>query len=275
MQNVNPFIDIVVQPSHGDRKVLVSWVLAQGFASLKVYVLRSVHNGAPPWVAISNSAVPGQSFEDDAFVIDNRMQTVHYRLVGVAADNTRYDSPIVGMFDKLTRAEYGGVHKMIKMEYTRMRSGNGLRAFHYLPLVEGENNPNYDEETGQHLIATCPDDDSYGLPYLGGYGPPVQTWLELMQIGPEINTDKPDGKGADTSYNVRARMLAFPKPMTNHLVIHTPTDNRYAVGEQVQPYLFKGLIPIAYDVQLRLLSRSDNRYKVPVPALRDDPTLWQ
>ncbi len=242
---------------------------------MKVYVLRSVHNGAPPWVALTNSAVSGQSFEDDAFIVDNRMQVTHYRLVGVDADNKRYDSPIVGMFDKLTRAEYGGVHKIIKMEYTRMRAGNGLQAFHYLPLVEGEENPNYDTETGQQLIATCPDDGSYGLPYLGGYGPPVQTWIELMQIGPEINVDKQDGKGADSTYNVRARMLAFPKPMINHLIVHPTTDNRYAVGERVQPYLFKGLIPISYDVELRLLNRNDQRYKVPVPALRKDPVPWR
>lgn len=273
--SLNPFIDIVVQPSYGDRKVLISWVLARGFRRMKVYVFRAVNNGAPPWTALTQSAVMGQSFEDNAFYIDNKAQTVYYRLVGVDYSGTRYDSPIIGMFDKLSRAEYGAVYKMLKLEYTRMRSGNGLRVLHYMPLSEGEENPSYDEETGQQLIATCPDDGNYGLPYKGGYGPPVQTWAELMQIGPEISIDKPDGKGADTTYNLRARMLAFPKPLTNHLIVHPATDNRYAVGEQVQPYLFKGLIPIAYDVQLRLLARNDPRYKVPVPPQENDPTPWR
>ena len=148
-----------------------------------------------------------------------------------------------------------------------MKSRNGLQILHYLPLLEGEKNPAYDDLTGQQLIADCPEDDSYGLPYKGGYGPPVRTWLELYQIGPEKYSDKTDGKGADTTYDVRARMLAFPKPMTNHLVIHPPTDNRYVVGEIVQPYLFKGLFPVAYDVTLKLLRRNDPRYRVVVPQL--------
>ena len=272
---LNPFIDVTVQPSYGARKVLISWVTAVGFPDLKFYILRSIHNGAPPWKALSSTAVEGSSFEDDAFVIDNRMQQVHYRLVAVDPEGNQYNSAVVGMYDKLTRGEYGAVHKMLKLEYTRMRAGNGLRVLHFQPLADGTPNPNFDPETGQTLIATCPDDGNYGLPYEGGFGPAVQTWIELMQVGPEVNMDKPDGKGADTTYDVRAKMLAFPKPMTNHLIVHPATDNRYAVGEQVQPYLFKGLVPIAYDVSLRLLRREDPRYKLPVPQLENDPTPWQ
>lgn len=270
-----PFLDLVVQPSYGSRNVLLSWTVSSCFPSLKYLVFRSVHNGAPPWELITEDYILTTQFIDEAFVVDNRMQQVHYRLSAIDSDGNEYDSPIVGMFDRLTRSEYGAIHKIMLQEYKRMRSGNGLRVFHYSPLLEGEPNEAYDPETGQQLIATCPDDGSYGLPFKGGYGPPVQTWVELMKVGPEINSDKPDGKGAITQYNLQARMLAFPKPMLNHLIIHPTTDNRYAVGEQVQPYLFKGLVPIAYDVTLQLLSRNDPRYKVPVSPLQADPLLWQ
>lgn len=271
-QDTNPFIDIVVQPSHGSRKLLISWTVAQGFEDMKFYIFRSVNNGAPPWKAISTTPISGTSFEDDKYIVNNRMRKVFYRLVGIDDDGTEYKSPIISSYDKLKKGEFGHVQKMMYQEYLRMHSGNGLQAFHYLPLAEGEVNPAYDKETGQKLIADCPDDESYGLKYKGGYGPPVQTWIELNRIGPEQNNERADGQGSDTTYSVTARMLAFPKPMTNHLIVHPTTDNRYVVDSVVQPYLFKGLISIAYDVNLKLLRRSDPRYRVSVPALQDDPT---
>lgn len=238
---------------------------------MKVFVLRSVSNGAPPWKGLSQSPAVGQSFEDDAFIVENRTQQVFYRLVGVDSEGKQHFSPVVGLYDKLTKREYGAVHKIISSEYRRMRGGNGLPMLHYVPLAEGEPNPAYDPETGQAFIATCPNDGSYGLPYIGGYGPPLQTWVELMQLAPEPYAESPAGMGADTTQAIRARMLAYPKPVPGHLLVHTVTDNRYAVSDNTQPYLFKGLVPVAYDVELRLLNRNDPRYGVPVPILRDDP----
>lgn len=267
---MNPFINVVVQPSHGKRKVLISWTVASGYENLKFYVFRSTTNGAPPWKSISNTAVPGTSFEDDAFFVNNRMQQVWYQICGVDENENLHFSNPVGMFDKLSRAEYGGVYKMLSLERKRMNSGvrgNGIEVYHYLPLVEGKKSESYDPDTGQKLIMSCNEnDDSYGLPYQGGYGDPIKTWIELYKIGPEIMINETSGHGSDTTYRVQARMLSFPKPMTNHLIVHPTTDNRYVVGEQVQPYLFRGIAAIAYDVQLHLLRRNDPRYRVPIPT---------
>jgi hypothetical protein len=260
------FLDVTVQPSYGKRKVLINWTVVAGYEDLKFYVFRSLHNGAPPWKALSKHAIRGTSFEDDAFVVNNRMQQAYYQIVGTRGDEKFYSQPI-GLFDKLSRSEYGAVFKIMKAEEADMHSGrlgNGISVWHFLPLLEGERNENYDPETGQKLILNCMDSDSYGLPFKGGYGPPSQTWIKLNRIGPEIYSNDEKGKGSDTTYRHQARMLAFPKPMTNHLIVHPATDNRYVVGEQIQPSLFRGIVAVAYDVELLLLRRNDPRYKVPL-----------
>lgn len=264
---MNPFIDVTVQPSYGERRVLISWIVASGYEDLKFYVFRSMNNGAPPWKALYDKAISGTSCEDDAFLVKNIMQLVYYQVVGVRGEDKFYSNPI-GLFDKLSRSEYGAVHRIMQLEHKRMHSGrlgNGVSVYHFLPLVEGVPNSGYDPETGQKLIMNCVDNDGYGLPFKGGYSPPIKTWVEFGPAGTEVNAMREDGQGAGMLCEVQARMLAFPKPMLNHLIVHPATDNRYVVKEQVRPFLFRGIVPVAYAVVLELLQRSDSRYNVPLP----------
>lgn len=268
----SPFIDVTVQPSYGHHKVIVQWVVATGYKDAKFYVFRSFNNGGGGWKAVSTAAIAGASFEDDEFYPDNRLMKTFYKVILVKG-NDKFESPIVSAFDRMTRAEYGAARQIINYEYLRMSRGNGVRVFHYLPLVEGDINPDYDAETGQKLMATCPDDDSYGLKYKGGYGPPLQTWVEFYQIAESLSI-MPGDLGMDDSVEVKARMMAFPKPLRNHLIVHPTTDNRYVVGDELAGAYFKGFVAVSYDVKLTLLTRDDPRYRVPVPTLNDDPTPW-
>ena len=188
-------------------------------------------------------------------------------------DGQTHESPIASAFDQMTRSEYGAAKQIIHYEYLRMSRGNGVRVLHYLPLVEGELNPDYDPETGQNVIATCPDDDSYGLKFKGGFGPPLQTWAEFLQINESLSINNED-MGMTDSVIVRARLMAFPKPLRNHLIVHPTTDNRYVVGDEIKGSYFKGFVAVSYDVELTLLTRSDPRYRVPVPQLNKDPVPW-
>jgi hypothetical protein len=271
--DTSPFIDVTVQPSYGKQKVLIRWVVTSKFRDAKFYVFRSENNGGGNWKAVSTAAVSGNTFEDTEFYLANRLMQVFYKVI-LIKDGKDYESPSVSAFDKLTRSEYGAAKQIMNYEYLRMSRGNGLRVFHYLPLVDGEINPDYDEETGQQLIATCPDDGSYGLKYKGGYGPPLQTWAEFLQIRESLSVAQGD-MGLDDKVTIAARLLAFPKPLKNHLIIHPPTDNRYIVGDELKGSYFKGFVATSYDVELTLLDRSDPRYNVPVPQLNNDPVPWR
>jgi hypothetical protein len=65
---------------------------------------------------------------------------------------------------------------------------------------------------------------------------------------------------------VRFRIPPFPKPEADMLIILPHSDDRYIISEQATPFEFKGVYPVAYEVQAQLLSRSDPRYKLPIPS---------
>lgn len=272
----SPFINVSVQPSYGANKAIVSWTVQTGYEDADFYVYRSKNNGRPPWELINEEPATMGMLEDDNFVVENRLQQVYYRIY-MKKDTEEYDSVIFSYFDKLSRRQYGGINKMMRLELKRMSTGNGIQVLHYIPLNKGEPNPNFDEETGQLLGPDCPEDapedDSYGQRYIGGYNSPLYTWLELPVRGADLLSDLDNGMGMDDTHIAQARMLAFPKPQRGHLIIHPSTDNRYVVGEHVKGHYFRGVVPVAYDTRLHLLRRGDPRYRVPVPDELPVP-LW-
>ena len=138
-------------------------------------------------------------------------------------------------------------------------------ALHILDLVQ--NSARAEARMVQISITEDPGKDSYGQRFIGGYNPPTETWLSISSAQPTSFSERPDGmSNEDTSISM-ARMLVFPLPKAGDLIIHPPTDNRYGIGDQIKVFRFKGIIPVACEVQLQLLSRNDPRYRVPVPAL--------
>ena len=91
-----------------------------------------------------------------------------------------------------------------------------------------------------------------------------------MQVGPILITDYKEGTGSVDDRQVKARVLAFPLLKREDLIVHPATDNRYGVND-LEVFYFKGLVPIAINVNMELLSRDDARYRLPVPVLLNDP----
>jgi len=269
---MNPFISVNVQPSYGRQEVLVSWQVLPDYDDSMFFLYRS-SSGEAPWILLNTInedneviALEGSSFIDQEFFVDNRLQPTYYRMLLRTDDGEEFESPIVGLFDKLTRRQWGASCKMLAREYLRMRVGNGVEILHYIPLMSGEINPKFDSDTGQHLGPECPnDEESYGLKYKGGYGNPVQTYIEFRDVGPLVFQDTQNGQGHADPITVRARMLAHPKPGRGHMIVHPATDNRYVVGDTIKGWYFRGIVAIAYDVTLHLLRRNDPRYRVPIP----------
>ena len=272
---MNPFVNVQVQPAYGKRTAFVTWVLQAGFDQGDIYVYRSP-NGVSDWTLLNEDPVRGLNhFEDAVFVVENRIQLTHYRLV-LELNGQEYLSPVIGMLGKLTRNDYAGARLMMSLELQRMRKGNGIQMLLFIPLTTGVPGPGVeDPRTNQQFnVATpSPDADCYGQRFVGGFAKPVSTWVELMDIGVlDIKEDARDNDNEDEQ-TLAARVLAFPRPRRDYMLVHVETDNRYVIGGAegqdsgiVKPYYFKGVVPIAYDVKMQLLMRSDPRYRVPIPV---------
>lgn len=267
----NPFINVHVQPSYGKNKAVIVWTVEAGYESADFYVFKSFNKGIGPWELVNETA-PAKH----GMYIDNSMDMLsdpYYRLLMIDR-GVEYDSPVVGVFDKLSKTQFGGVRKMMHLEYLRMSSGNGIQVLHYIPLVSGELNSNVDPLTYQKYGYPCKEDDEdVGLTYKGGFAPPIYTWVEIKVFGEHKIEEASTGLNISDTLTHQGRMLAFPRPNAGDLLIHPSTDNRYVLTSSVQGNLFRGICPISYDVGLQLLHKNDPRYKVVVPPTLPTP-LW-
>lgn len=268
------FTQMMVQPSYGRHRCLVRWKIRPGLEKADFFVYKSKDGTPGSWELLNEAPVRGaMSYEDDLMIAGQKLVSFYYRVLA-EFDGKEYDSPIVGTFEKLPVDEYKGAHRLIQLEYMRMSTGrNGVQVLHYKPKTLGTPCPSMDPDTKQLFENNDPNQDPaldcYGQRFIGGYNPPVQTWMEFQNVGPMTASDS-DNLPAEAR-DVKVRMLAFPEPGPEDLIIHPATDNRYLVDNITQGFYFRGLTAIAYETSLKLLHRKDPRYRVPVSALGPDP----
>lgn len=263
---MQPFISVHVQPSYGSHTALISWSLVPTVSG-DIWVYRSP-DGAGDWTLVNTVPVDSSDgqFQDSEFGSRALALIPHYKLTLELANGDLLDSPIAGPFEHLTRTEFGGLSKIMKMEYMRMSRGNGLRVLHYKPRLTGPDAPTVDPLTGSiRGDASCPSDTSYGEKKAIGFRRPFLTWVELQEVGDYGADDRTDGLGTTDEQTITARFLAYPKPMPNDVIVHVPTDNRYEVKSAIVPFMFRGLMPVGYTAKMRLIPRNDPRYRIPIP----------
>src|SRR5690606_16464819 len=103
--------------------------------------------------------------------------------------------------------------------------------------------------------------------YVGGFFPPLLTWMRIISIRKDTLKDQPQGLGTEETDVTRVRLLGFPKPLREHMIVDPATDRRYLVMDEITPFLYRGIYPIAYEVDLQFLHHSDPRYKLPMPEV--------
>lgn len=270
----NPFINVHVQPTYGRNRAGLTWQLKPGYSGGDFYVFKSFNNGLAPWLLINEIPVRGLSFVDEHLDMSN---SVPYYRVLMVLSGKEYDSPIVTPLDKLSKTQFGGVSRMMQLEYMRMSTGNGVQVLHYIPLENGAIADDTDPITLQKYGSHCQDKDlndiDYGQKFKGGFTPPIYTWLEISQYG--VNKVEEDQQNLAMTWDIthKARMLAFPKPSPGDLVIQPDTDIRYGIISPVQGNYFRGAFPISFDVGLQVLNNADPRYGIPVPEVLPKP-FW-
>jgi hypothetical protein len=279
---VSIFTDIRLQPAYGFEQVLVNWTLAEGFKSSKIYIYRSADGVeySDSWELL-NENNPVQYldfFVDDNFKDKTSSRNYFYRLVALN-NNTYYDSPVIGMFNEgLNKKEYGVLRYMRKQEYLRMRARNGVRILHCIPAVNGEYAEGTDSILKARVAPPCKEGDKedpemqqgVGL-YKKEFSAIVQTWAELVSIGELGAVPREDAPGNRIAQQYAFRMLGFPTPNIGDMIVLPHTDKRFSITNNIRPFLFKGYLPVAYDVVAEEIDRNESRYKIPMPQLLDDP----
>lgn len=260
---MNPFLDLSLQPGYGAKQCLVRWKLGAEYQDGDVYVYKAPAVQGP-WELLNTEPVSGvQYFTDENFIVGDVNTRVHYRLL-LEHRSGDFDSPVVGLFDKLNRKEFGIARRLMKLELLHKREGrNGTAVLVYKPRTSGPRCRCVDTQTGQSNQASlCP--FCYGTTYEGGYIDPVETWFEEEKWSPFTIDDKENGAGSSSTRTLVVNMLAFPEVTRGDVIIHRELDNRFAVIV-TEPKYFNGSFPIRQDTQLILLPRQDIRYKIPLP----------
>lgn len=263
------FRNIRILPTHGDRSAVVTWSLAEGTPDGDVYVAFSV-TGLPESWTVQGDKVASEvgMFHDTNFVLKESGDTGYYQLLLRNIDGDSL-SEKVGIIGDLTPMEYGMVRGIIHREFTEMRVANGYPVWHCIPKSSGPLADNVDPDTQQIISPECAnaENPSYGLPHRGGFHPPLLTWIRPGVVKRGSRTPPEDGYGWQTGDTTQARMMAYPSPACEHMIVDAVTDRRYLVGQGITPFLLRGIMPVAYEVELSALVTTDARYRFPVPVV--------
>ena len=265
------FYDISVFPSYGRRAATVAWAVAPSIRDAEFYVYRSV-DGTGDYELLNDDPVFGRTFTDADLSVPNKLQTPYYRLLAVK-DGKEYESPPVAVFDKVGRKAYGVAHSIIRAKFIQARA-DGIPVLYYPLVRNGLTNESLDPDTGQRVVATCPaggdagsgeggSSPDYGTFYAGGYCRPFVTYMRILEE-PKQRQNILDVGMMDASV-INVELPAFPFPRTDDMIVDVATDRRWKIGDTIQSYLVKGVVPVGHEARVSLQSHNDPCYQVPVP----------
>lgn len=268
---MSAFRNIRVYPSHGSRSAVITWEIAEGFLAGDVFVAASPTGTVDSWTVL-NDAEPVPSaigtFQDPSLVVQGGAAQQFYRLLLQNSDGDFMSEPIAIAGDIFAR-EYGIARGIMWREFTMMRSVTGYPVWHCIPRQTGTPAANVDPDTNEITGVECPGDEnqSYGLPFLGGFYEPILTWITPLALQQGTIKDTPSEISPHEINTTTIRMLAFPRPSRGHMIVDPATDRRYLLDDEIKPILLRGVVPVAYDASMTFLRQSDPRYRFPVPAL--------
>lgn len=267
------FSNIRVTPTHGFRAATISWELPPSEASGVVYVAFSSSGVDGSWI-VRNPDAPTPAatgfFEDRDLVINAGAEVGYYRLL-LTRNNTDSFSEKIGIFHDLDRREYGTIHRIIQREFLEMRAANGIPVYHCIPRSTGNISSRVDPDTGKLIGNECPDVDpaqaSFNMKFVGGFYPPVLTWMRPISIKKDTVDDGETNTSSTQIDVTKVRLLPWPKPLRDHMFVDPATDRRWLVKGEILPLLYRGIYPLAFEADLYFLPQSDPRYRFVVPPV--------
>jgi hypothetical protein len=255
-----------VLPSFSSGSFVLQWELVgANAAECAVNLFRAV--GGEEYQMVSTSPLRSGMFVDQ-FRPKTKLDEVSWRMVIEHLPSGEMQHALqTGVFEALNMARHMKGRQMAAQQLHVIRRSGG-RPCWILP-GPGTNDP-------QVLLDACARAAAGGPDFPGA--DLAQKWQSWVLLGGPVRTETrlPDGTAKESSEEVQARLPAYPMPRLGTLVVLPDSDTRFVVGEQVTPFLFASVIPVAYDVRLSLLARTDARYNIQLPELDRDmarPTL--
>jgi len=262
------FRNIRIYPSHGTRSAVVTWETDGDVPAGDVFVAFSVTGTQGTWQVLNaEAAVPSAvgMYSDDRLQMDAGWEDGFYRLLLTENGNDHFSEAVQIMGD-VTAREYGMIRAIIHREYTMMRVTNGIPVWHCIPREHGDPADNIDEDTGAANGPECGDGESYGQAFKGGFYPPVLTWMKIIQFNEGLQDD-PEEFLVNEINRMAVRLMAFPRPSRDHMLVDPATDRRYLVDDEIKPYRFRGVVPVAHEATVSFLHQSDSRYRFQMPEV--------
>lgn len=265
------FRNVRIYPQHGARSATITWELTAGTPAGDVYAAFSTTGTRGTWQEL-NPDTPVASglgmYADTTLFMNKGNADGFYRLMLIAAGSDYMSEPFQIMGD-ITRREYGAIRAIIHREFTEMRVTNGFPVWHCIPREFGELAASTDPDTGKQegeegCIVTDPAVRSYGLTFQGGFYRPILTWMRVLAHSEGLKDD-PEQFSPEDTLKTSVRLMAFPRPAREHMIVDLATDMRYLLGDEIKPYRFRGVIAIAYEATLEHLGQADERYQFPLP----------
>jgi len=271
---MNPFKNIRIFPQHGETTARITWEMDPDFAAGEVYAAFSLMGVKDSWQPVNNDGVPAASasgqLDDPELRIDGGHHIGYYRLLLRNADGD-FKSGAIAILGDINAREYGIARAIIRREFLEMRATNGYPVWHCIPRDFGKPASNIDPDTGEISGLECdvtdPATAAYGQRFQGGFFPPVLTWMRPLTVDRGTIKDADDDTTPTVIDTTTARLMAFPRPQRQHMLVDPVTDRRYVVNDEIKPFLLRGITPVAYEVSLDFIVQTDIRYKFPVPAV--------
>lgn len=265
------FIQASSTYSYGSSTVLLEWTLDVPHEGYAVSIYRSP-DGIGDWTLITPEAagVTGGRFEDKSFRLPDMAQQLTYRL-DLEPVNSNGDVADVLHSVLATPSEYLSlgardrrtVRGMVMAEITRLKRGAGVPCWLLAPLKNPTTRSVYEQLTGLRAAVGCKNDDANLANY---FTHPFQTWVQLKQQVNRMERTQ-DGEGIEEEVKLTARLPGYPVPRSYYLLVLPDSDRRFLLDTVQQAFLYRGVVPVCYDVSLIELNRTDPHYRLVMPPL--------
>lgn len=246
----------------GDPCVKVAWALERSFAAPGPYGFRLERLYGPS----DDQPVLIATGGDGHWMFDNdprRPQKgvdYYYRVTLVDANGDEWPSPVVSSDNYWTARDWRLARQIVRRESMLMRKRTGTYGWLLKRRYWGTPCGScVDPVTGQVDQLYC--DNCYGTRFEEGYHTPTGCWVVIEQSQRTSTL----GQAGHDKQNLQAmRMLAYPPPEPGDIWVHAHTDQRYRIGDQLQPSAIHRGIPLVLQVQAQELPTSDAVYAIPV-----------
>ena len=292
------FTNIVVLPSYGWNKCVISWAINPAYINSNRYGvnLYCSRDGLTDWHLVNKTPIAttvnsyGDSIKykgqhiDDEHLCRYWNQTInwHYRLELVEITYNSFNkiplytsicfSPSVGAFHTLSQAEFSTLRSMIENEILQK---DAVDVFILRPKgLDGDKHmsptkvtPTIDYLTGEQSGVST-DTLAYGQAFLGGYSTPIKAQLIFENVATRQSDDQ-TGHGTTVNKVINITGYSFPRLIRGDMIVVPQTDERYFFNEYTQEYLFKGVFPFKFQGQIQLIPRNQVEYKINVRDLEE------